>query len=393
MKIAICVNGRAHEGGVATFINCVVDPLRELGHRVDVITIFGVSKYREVRPDLVKKSDAFLEGSNFRTYVAYKISQLVLFFHLYRSYVKNQYDVIYAIDVSAANLALIIKKLHKVRVFLRVCSTVVKDLLCQGKITDGSIVVDFLKKQEFKAYSGVDGIVPCSAWSRGYVLSICPKAKVLDILYNPVDEKVFECRKESDRTLRQQLNIQNDDFVILFPCRLATRKGPMVALYAIETLLEIDEKFRLIYVGGGPEEQKIIGYVKTRKLNTYVRMLGVIPHNEIGRYYAISDVVVIPSVVYRNYEEPLSNVPLEAMAAKVPVVASNIGGLKDTIKHEQNGLLVEQANPNELARAIIRIKEDHQLRNKLIVNGLKTVRENNESVKIAWKLVHLFKAR
>ncbi len=392
MKIAICANGRAHEGGVTTYINTIVDPLRELGHRVDVITIFGVSKYREVRPDLVKKSDAFLEGSNLRTYVAYKIIQLILFSRLYRSYLKSKYDVIYATDVLAANLAFIIRKLHKTRVFLRVCSTVVKDLLCQGKITDESFVVDFLKKQEFRAYSRVDGIVPCSGWSRDYVLSICPKAKVLDISYNPVDEKAFKCRKGSEPTLRQQLNIQSDDFVMLFPSRLAKRKGPMVALFALQFLLNKESKLKLLYLGNGPEEENIRKHVEKKKLHDFVRMTGVIPHREIGKYYAISDVTVIPSVAYKNYEEPLSNVPLEAMAAKVPVVASNIGGLKDTIKHEENGLLVEQANPNELARAIIRIKEDHQLRNKLIANALKTVKENNESVKIARKLIHLFNA-
>lgn len=266
-----------------------------------------------------------------------------------------------------------------------------KDLLCQGKITEGSFMIEFLKKQEHKAYTGADGVIPNGTWSRDYVLSVCPKAKVLDIVYSPVDKKIFECGERSNTTLRQQLNIQSDDFVILFPSRLAIRKGPMVALFTLEFLLNKESKFKLSYLGNGPEEENIREHVEKKKLHDFIRMTGVIPHGEIGRYYAISDVVVVPSVAYKNYEEPLSNVPLEAMAAGVPVVASNIGGLKDTIKHKQNGLLVEQNNPNELAEAIIRIKEDHQLRNKLIANGLNTVKENNEPVKMARKLIDLFK--
>lgn len=392
MKIAICVNGRPHEGGVSTFINTVVDSLRELGHMVDVITIFGISKYREVKPDLVKKSDAFLEGSNFRTYVAYKVSQLILLLHLYTSYLKTKYDVIYAIDVSAANIALIIKKLHNTRLILRVCSTVVKDLLCQGKITDESFVGEFLKKQEFKAYSRADGVIPCSTWSRDYVLSVSPKAKVLSIVPCPINRDMFSYGRRNNVDLRKKLQVQSDDFLILFPSRLARRKGPMVALFALELLLNKESKFRLLYLGKGPEDKNIREYVEEKKLHDFVRMTGVIPHREIGRYYAISDVVVVPSVAYKNYEEPLSNVPLEAMAAGVPVVASNIGGLKDSVKHKQNGLLVEQDNANELAKAIRLIREDGDLREELIANGLKTIKQNNESVKIARKLIHLFNA-
>ena len=383
MKIAICVNGRPHEGGVTTFINSVVDPLRELGHRVDVITIFGVSKYREVRPDLVKKSDAFLKGSNFRTYLAYKISEVMLFFHLYRGYLKHRYDVIYAIDVSAANLALIIRNLHQIKVFLRVGSSVVKDLLCQEKITEGSFVVDFLKRQESQAYSRVDGIIPNGTWSRDYVLSICPKAKVLGIVYSPVPEKIFGCKRTRNLTVRQRLNVQSDDSVILFSARLVKRKGPMVALYALENLLKIDAKFKLIYIGIGPEGQKIIGYVNTKKLNACVRMLGGVPHNEIGKYYAVSDVVVIPSVTHKGYEEPLASSCLEGIAAGVPVIASAIGGLKDFIKDRVNGLLVPQNDPQELARAILMVRNNDNLRQTLIKNGLKTIRRNNHPVSVA----------
>ena len=60
--------------------------------------------------------------------------------------------------------------------------------------------------------------------------------------------------------------------------------------------------------------------------------------------------VVVPSVIYKDYEEPLANSCLEGMAAGVPVIASGIGGLNDFIEDRVNGLLVPQNNPEKLAK-------------------------------------------
>jgi len=71
--------------------------------------------------------------------------------------------------------------------------------------------------------------------------------------------------------------------------------------------------------------------------------------------------------------EGLSTVILEGLAARVPVIATDIPGNKAILTHGKNSLIVPPARPKELAKAILEIAEDHNLRALLIKNGLETV--------------------
>jgi glycosyltransferase involved in cell wall biosynthesis len=74
------------------------------------------------------------------------------------------------------------------------------------------------------------------------------------------------------------------------------------------------------------------------------------------------------------------------MAAGVPVVGTNIGGITDYAKNQYNCLLVSPGKPQEAAEAIMRIKKDQKLAKKLIANGLKTVSTKYSWDKIAEKV-------
>jgi glycosyltransferase involved in cell wall biosynthesis len=85
-----------------------------------------------------------------------------------------------------------------------------------------------------------------------------------------------------------------------------------------------------------------------------------IPHAETQRYYVAADVFVYPSI-FESFAIP----PVEAMAAGVPVIASRIGGMQETVVHERTGLFVEREDPDALAAAIKRMIEDRELRHRL----------------------------
>jgi len=73
---------------------------------------------------------------------------------------------------------------------------------------------------------------------------------------------------------------------------------------------------------------------------------------------------------------------IEAMAAGVPVVATNAPGIRDVVQHEENGLLVPVGDVDALRQAIKRVVGDAALRARLIENGLRTVRE-----RYTWEVV------
>ena len=83
-----------------------------------------------------------------------------------------------------------------------------------------------------------------------------------------------------------------------------------------------------------------------------VAFLGAVPDEELSRYYAGCDVFVAPS-----RHESFGLILLEAMREGKPVIAGDVGGMREVVEHEENGLLVSPTDAEELASAIRRLVE------------------------------------
>jgi len=95
-----------------------------------------------------------------------------------------------------------------------------------------------------------------------------------------------------------------------------------------------------------------------------------------GLLHDISDIFVCPSIVdSRGFTEGLGLVIPEAMESGLPVVATSVGGIKDIVKNEVNGLLIPQKNPTSIANSIERIIQDPKFTRKIIENSKTTVAE------------------
>jgi D-inositol-3-phosphate glycosyltransferase len=84
------------------------------------------------------------------------------------------------------------------------------------------------------------------------------------------------------------------------------------------------------------------------------------------RAYHSADVVWHPTIAH----EPLGLVPIEAMAAGTPIIASTSGGIVETVENAESGLLVPRNDPNALARATERLLREPHLRTRLVRGGL-----------------------
>ena len=391
IKIAIIVNGRPHEGGVTTYINTIAPALRSLGHAVDVITLFGVSDYRQIKKEFVQRSDSLLKGRALLVILAYLASQGVILWHLLDSHLRKRYDVLYAIDVSVANVAFWVRRLVSARVFLWVGASLAKDMVVQGKVPAPSPLLAFFYWQERRAYSRVDGVLPISPWSYHHIASLSPQARVLSPIVIPVAQHAFRPNQEDGQARRRELGIEEGSTVIFFPSRLDQRKGPLVALRAFRELLGRDDRYRLVYVGRGTERDKVERLVTEWGLGTRVHFLGMVPHSKMPSLYNMADVVIVPSVSHHGYEEPLGICMIEAMACGVPVIASAIGGLKDFIVSGENGVLVPEGDVRALADEIERLaKESDSRRQVLIAGGLKTAEQQFSTQGVARKLAGIF---
>ncbi|MGB9691325.1 MAG: glycosyltransferase family 4 protein [Candidatus Sumerlaeaceae bacterium] len=145
------------------------------------------------------------------------------------------------------------------------------------------------------------------------------------------------------------LGVRPDEALILNVAALVDHKDHLTLVRAAAELQKIAPRpWKLLIAGSGEEEPRIRHAIAERDLHERVKLLGYV--HELAPLYRAADVFVLSS-----HLEGLCTSILDAMAAGVPVVATNTGGVRDAVRHQQTGLLVPPRNPTELANAILRV--------------------------------------
>jgi phosphatidylinositol alpha-mannosyltransferase len=151
---------------------------------------------------------------------------------------------------------------------------------------------------------------------------------------------------------------------ILFVGRLEERKGLIHLLKAYHRLRKRHIDARLLVVGAGGKLREYRRYVGLRQIRD-VEFVGRVSEAQKARYFASSDIFCAPS----TGQESFGIVLLEAMAAGVPIVASDIHGYKNVVQRDVSGLLVEPRNHRQLAAALYSLARDPELRRKMGAAG------------------------
>ena len=172
---------------------------------------------------------------------------------------------------------------------------------------------------------------------------------------------------------------------ILFVGRLAKIKGVDILLKAFNKLLPKYPQAILYIVGKGEYKSDLERLTKTLSIEKSVRFLGFVPDEDLPRYFKSCDIFVVPS--FRE-NQPITI--LEAMASHSPVIATNIEGIDEIIKHEENGLLVPKNDVESLENGIMRLLEDEKLYDTLSKNGFATVERNHSYKRIGRNFIELF---
>ena len=199
----------------------------------------------------------------------------------------------------------------------------------------------------------------------------------IQVIFNAVDMDAW-AGDRSESTLRAELGLDEDRFVMLCASRFADDKGHKYLIDSIKRLTELtDVPFTLVLAGDGPLLEPTRQQVRDLGLEDYVKFIGF--RKDIKNLYKGSDLYVNSS-----QHEALSFLIIEAMAAGLPVIATDMGGNSDIVNDQAGcGLLVTYDDPDSMAGAMKRFLEDPAFTAQCRANALKTIEEKFEVHKMA----------
>ncbi|MCK5450873.1 MAG: glycosyltransferase family 4 protein [Candidatus Omnitrophica bacterium] len=180
-----------------------------------------------------------------------------------------------------------------------------------------------------------------------------------ELVYNGIEiESYLSVKDVKDRKVLEDIGVNVDNFIVGSIGRLSPIKGYRYLISAFYELLKKNRDLSLVIIGDGPEKAVLKDQVRT--LNVSDKVFFVRPERSLVSYLSIMDIFCLPSV-----NEGLGLSLMEAMAAGRACVASNVGGMKELIFDQSDGVLVEQGNPGAISSAICSLVEDDSLRKRL----------------------------
>ncbi len=168
------------------------------------------------------------------------------------------------------------------------------------------------------------------------------------VIPNAVDVRDFCSDGVSDEALKRKLGLTGKT-VIGYIGSFYAYEGLDILIRALPRILDTMPEVRLLLVGGGPQDGPLRSLAEELGLRDKVVFTGRVPHADIQSYYELVDLLAYPRKSIRLTELVTPLKPLEAMAMRKLLVASDIGGHRELIDHGRTGMLFKAGDPTDLA--------------------------------------------
>jgi glycogen(starch) synthase len=227
-----------------------------------------------------------------------------------------------------------------------------------GTCKEKSIRYRLIRMLETVLFKRVDRVVTICEGMRRDVIQRGVGAEKIMVVPNGVDAKWFQPHPRAD-ALGEQLGLDGNP-VFGFIGSFYHYEGLRFLFDAFPKIAKKVPGVKLLMVGGGVEEP--ILREMARKFAESVIFAGQVSHDKIRDYYSVADVLVFPRLRMRLTELVTPLKPLEAMAMAKAVLASDVGGHRELIRHESTGLLFESGNEENFVGMAVRAANDAKLR-------------------------------
>jgi len=170
----------------------------------------------------------------------------------------------------------------------------------------------------------------------------------IDVIPNGVDPTPFQGLEKGQLSGFRARYATPEEKIVLYVGRVVAEKGVEVLVRAVPAVLAQVPRARFVIAGTGPELERLRQLVRRMGIVNKVLLLGFISNEERNRLYKVADCAVFPSLY-----EPFGIVALEAMAARTPVVVSEVGGLREVVRQAETGITILPNSPESCAWGII----------------------------------------
>lgn len=192
--------------------------------------------------------------------------------------------------------------------------------------------------------------------------------KEIIVIPNGVDLLKFKFRgkKSGVSKLKMELGFNELDVLLVTVSRLVKKNavGDIV-----RSLVYLPENVKLLVVGEGEDRQRIEEIVRNNELGKRVKMVGRIEYDEVPEYLWVSDIFVRPSL-----SEGMGNSFIEAMVARLPVIATPVGGIVDFLVDRKTGLFCRVSDPKSIAEQVEVFMGDEKLREDVVDEACRVVK-------------------
>lgn len=282
---------------------------------------------------------------------------ILLIWRISKFILRNKFSLIHSNDIHSAQYSILAARLSKIPAVIHVRSPGLPSwLLCKNRI-----IIQLAEK-----------IIAISENVKKELIEIGIPEKNITVISNAVDTSVFN-KQMSGMMFREEMGISDDTPLIGIVGRIIPIKGQEVFIRAAAIISRIFPNALFVIVGEEPEADGT--YV--RQLKDLAKKLGIRHQIRFSGFRAdipfimdALDILVTPSE-----KEAFGRVIIEAMAMNTAVVAANIGGIPEIIRHGINGFLAAPKNAEEIAAKVIRLLSDRHLYESFCEQGRKTVQE------------------
>jgi glycosyltransferase involved in cell wall biosynthesis len=184
-----------------------------------------------------------------------------------------------------------------------------------------------------------------------------PEDKIV-FIPNGVDPQKYyksHSREELEKLLGEKINGRK---IILSTGRLASHKG--IDWFTENVVPKLSDNTLFIIAGNGEKKKEIEKIIKEKKIIGKVKLLGHVNTNDFSVLYNTCDIYVKPNIKVKGTMEGFGLVAIEAASCKLPVIASNLEGLKDAIKDGWNGFMIEPYDTDGFVKKINELLENSQ---------------------------------